>query len=600
MIKQRLSHKEYSSLPKEPGVYKFLNKENEIIYVGKAKSLVKRVSSYFSKISNVNRKTLKLVSEISEIEFTIVNTEFDALLLENNLIKANKPKYNILLKDDKTFPSICITNERYPQIYATRTIDKSVGQYYGPYSNVKAMNSVLELIRKLYKIRTCNFKLSKKNVEQNKFKVCLEYHLGNCLGPCEGLQTEESYLKEIENARHILSGNLSLVASQTKHLMKEAAENLNFEEAEKFKTSIDLLDKFQNKSLVVNPKLDDLDVLGVISDGDHYYINYLRITNGAINSSETENYKKIVDAPEEEMLQSIIFDLKNKYQSTSKEIISNRSINEWDEVKIVQPVIGDKKKLINLSIKNALYFKNDLLAKKEDLKNKPKQVISQLKKDLNLKELPHHIECFDNSNIQGTNPVASMVCFIDGKPSKKNYRKYNIKTVEGPDDFLSMKEVVMRRYKRLKEEDKPFPQLIVIDGGKGQLHSACDALKEINLYGKIPVIGIAKRLEEIYFPEDSFPIHISKKSTSLKLLQHLRDEAHRFAINFHRQKRSKNFTASELDEIKGIGPETRNNLLSTFKSIKRIKALSIEELTIIIGSSKAQLIFQHFNQKKEG
>lgn len=600
MEKQRLSNKEYGKLPKQPGVYKFLNIEGKIIYVGKAKNLVSRVSSYFTKTSDVNRKTKRLVAEIVEIEFTIVNSEFDALLLENNLIKENKPKYNILLKDDKSFPSICVTKERFPQIYSTRRIDRTKGDYFGPYSSVKAMNSVLELIRKLYKIRTCNFCLSSKNIENKKFKVCLEYHLGNCLGPCEGLQDEESYLIEINNAKQILSGQVSAVVTHTKALMKQAAESLNFEEAQKFKNNIELLDRFQNKSLIVNQKIEDLDVIGVISDSDHFYINYIRITNGAIRASETIDFKKIIDTPDEEILQSIIFTLRKKFNSSGNEIISNKVINEWGDVAVTIPQIGDKKKLIDLSIKNALYFKNDLNTRREEQKNKPSYIISQLQIDLSLKELPIHIECFDNSNIQGSNPVASMVCFRNAKPSKKDYRKYIIKTVKGPDDFLSMKEVVGRRYKRLNNEGEKLPNLIVIDGGKGQLHSACDALKEINLYGKIPIIGIAKKLEEIYFPEDSFPLHISKKSTSLKLIQQLRDEAHRFAITFHRQKRSKEFIKSELDEIKGIGPNTREKLMVKFKSIKKISLLNHDQLTRVIGHSKAKIVLSYFEQKKKG
>lgn len=600
MLKQRLSNTEYNQLPHEPGIYKFLNADGIIIYVGKAKDLVKRVSSYFTKAAQHNRKTIKLVSEIHQIEFIIVNSEFDALLLENNLIKQNQPKYNILLKDDKSFPSICITKERFPRIFSTRRVDRSQGEYFGPYTSVKAMNGVLDLIRKLYKIRTCNFNLSRQNVNAGKFKICLEYHIGNCLGPCEGLQDDKDYQEEINNAREILAGKISKVLQQYKSLMTDASAQLNFELAQNYKEKIDLLDKFQTKSLIVNPKLEAADVIAIISDDGHFYLNYMQVVEGAIKVSETLDFKKTVDAPSNELLQPILFTLRNKYQSNSLEVLSNKEIDMWDDLTLTIPKIGDKKKLVDLALKNAMFFKNERLRKKEEARNKPNRVLEQLKTDLSLKELPMHIECFDNSNIQGTHPVASMVCFKNAKPSKRDYRKFNIKTVVGPDDFSSMKEIVGRRYAKLKTEKLPFPNLIVIDGGKGQLHAATDALKDLDLYGQIPIIGIAKRLEEIYYPEDSFPLHISKKSTSLKILQHLRDEAHRFAINFHRDKRSKAFTISELDSIPGIGPETRKVLIQQFKSTRRISELSKEDLEKVIGQSKASRVFDHFKQKKEG
>ncbi|MEP4535050.1 MAG: excinuclease ABC subunit UvrC [Cyclobacteriaceae bacterium] len=600
MLKQRLSNTEYNQLPHEPGIYKFLNAAGTIIYVGKAKDLIKRVSSYFTKAAQHNRKTVKLVSEIHQIEFIIVNSEFDALLLENNLIKQNQPKYNILLKDDKSFPSICITKERFPRIYSTRRIDKSQGEFFGPYTSVKAMNGVLDLIRKLYKIRTCNFNLSRQNVESKKYKICLEYHIGNCLGPCEGLQDEQDYQHEISHAREILVGKISKVLQQYKSLMSDASSQLNFELAQNYKEKINLLAKFQTKSLIVNPKLEAADVIAIISDDEHFYLNYMQVVEGAIKVSETLDFKKTVEAPSHELLQPILFTLRNKYQSNSSEVLSNKEIDMWDELELTIPKIGDKKKLIDLALKNALFFKNERLRKKEEARNKPKRVLEQLKTDLSLKELPVHIECFDNSNIQGTHPVASMVCFKNAKPSKRDYRKFNIKTVVGPDDFSSMKEIVGRRYGRLKSEKLPFPNLVVIDGGKGQLHAATDALKELDLYGQIPIIGIAKRLEEIYYPEDSFPLHISKKSTSLKILQHLRDEAHRFAINFHRDKRSKAFTVSELDKIPGIGTETRKALIKQFKSTKRISELPKQDLEKVIGQSKASRIVDYFKQKKEG
>ncbi len=599
MQSQKFAPNEYNQLPNQPGVYKFFNSENTIIYVGKAKSLSKRVASYFTKSNDLNRKTVKLVREIDSIEIVIVNSEFDALLLENSLIKENQPRYNILLKDDKTFPSIIITNERFPRIFSTRRINPREGTYFGPYTNVKAMNGVLDLIRKLYTIRTCSLNLSERNVTAGKFKVCLEYHIGNCLGPCEGHQTEEDYLIDIEHAKQILKGNLSVVRQNYKEHMSHAAEELRFEAAQQYKDKLDLLERFQSKSLIVNPKINNVDVFGVLRDQDRFYVNFMKIDHGTIRISETIEAKPKLNEPENEFLQVLLFDLKNQFGSENTEIITNKPIEGWDAIEILHPKIGDKRKLLDLSIKNSSFFRTEKLRKREESKSPTERVLEILQNDLNLKEVPKHIECFDNSNIQGTNPVSSMVCFKNGKPSKKDYRKYNIKTVVGPDDFASMREVVYRRYKHLKEEQLDYPNLVIIDGGKGQLSSACESLKALDLYGQIPIVGIAKRLEEIYYPEDEFPIHISKKSPSLKLIQHLRDEAHRFAITFHRQKRSKSSLVSELDQIKGIGPSTKQLLYNEFKSIKRIKEVTIEDLTNVIGESKAQLIQNHFKQKKE-
>ncbi len=589
---QRFSRDEYLKLPDKPGVYKFLDLEGIIIYVGKAKNLKKRVSSYFTKANLDNRKTYKLVSEIVQIEFVIVSSEFDALLLENNLIKENQPRYNILLKDDKSFPSICITNERFPRIYSTRRIDHSKGEYFGPYTSVKAMNGVLDLIRKLHRIRTCKYNLSEENIAKKKFKVCLEYHIGNCLGPCEGLQSEENYLEDIEEAKRILKGKVGIVSKSYKDKMQNAASSLKFELAQSYKEKLDLLDKFQSKSLIVNQKITNTDVFTMtLSEKEKsMYINYMHIENGAIVNSETLEVKKKIEEDNEEVFQFTVFDLRKKYGSNNPFILTNTEIEPWEGVEVTIPKIGDKKKLVDLSFKNALYFKKERFSQKTVQPNEA--ILKNLQKDLKLRELPIHIECFDNSNIQGTNPVASMVCFKNGKPSKSNYRKFNIKTVVGPDDFASMKEVVGRRYAHLKKENIPYPNLVVIDGGKGQLSSACEALKDLGIYGKIPIIGIAKRLEEIYFPEDNIPIYISKKSTSLKLLQQLRDEAHRFAITFHRQKRSKESVQSGLDNIKGIGSNTRNKLIREFGSVKRLKESSEKDLIQLIGKSKAELIFQ--------
>lgn len=594
---QKFSTEEYLKLPHQPGVYKFFNQENIIIYVGKAKDLVKRVSSYFTKTDQGNRKTVRLVREIAWIEFVIVNSEFDALLLENSLIKENQPKYNILLKDDKTFPSILITNERFPRIFSTRRIIPSQGEYFGPYTSVKAMNNVLDLIRKLYTIRTCSLNLSKANVDKKKYKVCLEYHIGNCLGPCEGLQEEGSYLQDIQSAKEILKGNVGLVRSQYKALMQQAAEALKYEIAHSYKVKLDYLEKFQSKSLIVNPKISNTDVLGVIADGEKFFINYMRIEDGSIRVSETFEAKRRLDEPENELLQIILFNIQKKYSSVNTEVLCNKAVASWGTISVINPKIGDKRKLVDLSLKNALYFRNEKAKRLTEVSTPGEKVLEQLQSDLGLDGLPKHIECFDNSNIQGTNPVSSMVCFKNGKPSKKDYRKYSIRTVEGPDDFASMREVVGRRYKRLLSEKEPLPDLIIVDGGKGQLSSACEALKEIGVYGQIPIIGIAKRLEEIYYPEDPVPLHISKKSSGLKLLQYLRDEAHRFAITFHRTKRSKESIKSSLDLINGIGPSTKSKLLQHFKSVKRMEQASPEELEKIVGKSKAAILSEAINKK---
>ncbi|MEM6641736.1 MAG: excinuclease ABC subunit UvrC [Bacteroidota bacterium] len=582
---QRYQQSEYLKLPEKPGIYKFFDASNTIIYVGKAKSLKKRVASYFTKANLDSRKTFKLVSEIREIEFVIVSSEFDALLLENNLIKEHQPKYNILLKDDKSFPSICITKEAFPRIYSTRRIDHTKGEYFGPYTSVKAMNSVLDLLRKLYTIRTCKFQLSESNIKKGKFKVCLEYHLDNCLGPCEGLQTEAAYDQDISSAKEILKGRISIVSKAYKEKMQAAAQDLKFELAQNYKEKLDLLDKFQTKSLIVNQKVTQIDVFTMLEgDRDTLLINFMKIENGAIVNSETVEAKKKIDEDNLDVLRFSIFDLRKKYNSTNPLIISNKEIEPWEGVQTEIPKIGDKKKLVDLSKRNVLFLKKEKSSIQPAIPNE--RVLKELMEDLSLTDLPQHIECFDNSNIQGTNPVASMVCFRNGKPSKKDYRKFNIKTVVGPDDFASMREIVGRRYRHLKEEGLDYPQLIVIDGGKGQLSAACDALREIGLYGQIPIIGIAKRLEEIYFPEDQIPIHISKKSSSLKLLQHLRDEAHRFAITFHRSKRSKQAITSSLDAVKGIGPETKKKLLKHYGSVVRIKQSSEKELIDTVGEAK--------------
>jgi excinuclease ABC subunit C len=580
-----------SRLPESPGVYRFYNDEDELIYVGKAKSIRKRVSSYFNKQSGVNRKTLRLVSEIQKIDYTVSNTEFDALLLENNFIKQNQPKYNILLKDDKTFPYICILKERFPRIIYTRKYLPEQGEYFGPYSSVSAMKNVLDLVRKLYSIRTCSLLLSESNIEQRKFKVCLEYHIGNCKGPCEGLHDEKAYGDEILQARDILKGNISIVYQYFTEQMKNASVNLEFERAQYFKDKLDTLERFQTKSLVVNRAITDIDVVTITSREEYAYINYLQIKEGAIVFSKTVELKKKLDEPDEELLSLAVVELREQARSENRTIFSNIPITVLDEnVENVIPKIGDKKKLVDLSVKNGLELRKEKEILREGKKSRQREVLGILQKDLQLQNLPAIIECFDNSNFQGTTPVASMVRFVDGKPDKKGYRHFNIKTVEGSNDFASMKEIVGRRYRRVIDENLPLPDLILVDGGKGQLSSACEALKEVGIYGKVPIAGIAKKLEEIYYPEDPFPLLINKKSPGLLLIQQIRDEAHRFAITFHRQKRSKKQLTTELEGLEGIGRKTADKLIRHFRSVKKVREAPIEEIEQIVGRKKAEQI----------
>ena len=578
-------------LPEKPGIYKFINSVNNLIYVGKAKNIKKRVLSYFTKKAHYNRKTSRLVQETAKVEFTIADSEFDAFLLENNLIKENQPRYNILLKDDKSFPFICIVNERFPRIFSTRRMITSQGKYFGPYTSVVAMNNVLDLIRKLYKIRTCKYNLSEKNIKAGKFRLCLEYHLGNCLGPCENLQTEENYNNDIKQAEYILKGHLGIVRNFFRKAMQKHADRLEYEKALLFKEKIALLEKFRSKSIIVNPKLSDIHVCSIVSDEKEAFLNYLRIQNGAINFTKTTRIKKKLDESSGELIKYMLFSVNiSDYKPPIKLLCNIRFDMLKDIIVSSVPTRGDKKSLMNLSLKNALQLKHEYMASKTKLKGAARETLIMLKQDLNLKDIPLHIECFDNSNLMGTNAVASMVCFKNGVPSKKNYRHYNIRTVDGPDDFSSMREIVYRRYKRVLEESEKLPDLVIIDGGKGQLSSATSALRELDIYGKIPVVGIAKRLEEIYFPEDAYPLHIQKKSPSLRLIQRIRDEAHRFAIAFHRNKRSKNTFKSKLEEIPGVGKTTADKLLRHFKSLRKIKSAHFEELKSVTGPRLAQVI----------
>jgi len=586
-----------ASLPDSPGVYRYYNKEDVLIYVGKAKSLKKRVGSYFNKQSQYNRKTEKLVSEIATLEYTLANTEFDALLLENNLIKQNQPKYNILLKDDKTFPYLCILKERFPRIISTRKYIPKQGEYFGPYSSVGSMKSVVELVRQLYSIRTCSLLLSKENIEEKKFKVCLEYHIGNCKGPCEGLQEEQAYNEEIAQARYILKGNLSIVNDYFADRMKEASEKLEFEKAGFYKFKLEKLENFQTKSLVVNRKLTDIDVVTIASSETDAFVNYMQVKEGAIVFSKNLEIKKKLDESNEDILNMAVQEVRSAYKSNNAEVYTNIALSvKSDEFENILPQIGDKKKLVDLSLKNALYLKREREISKEERKTKKNEVLHILMDNLRLSHYPKIIECFDNSNFQGTNPVAAMVRFVDGKPDKKGYRHFNIKTVIGPDDFASMKEIVGRRYKRIMEEEGEYPQLIIVDGGKGQLSSACEALQELGLYGKIPIVGIAKRLEEIYYPEDPLPLLISKRSPGLLLIQRIRNEAHRFGITFHRLKRSNSTFVTELENIPGIGKKTADKLLAHFKSFKKIKEASFEELREVAGEAVANNLVTFRNE----
>jgi len=590
------------NLPHQPGVYRFYTEESQLLYVGKAKDLRNRVNSYFQNFDNHSYKTKRLVKQIQKIEFTLVNHEYDALLLENNLIKTYQPKYNILLKDDKTYPYLCLTKEPFPKLFPTRRIEKGQGEYFGPYASVKTMNTLLELMRELFTLRTCHLHLSEANIKAKKFSVCLEYHLKNCLGPCEALQTEEDYLKDIAQARQILKGNIAQVMRYLKEKMQFFAENLEFEKAEEYKQKWLRLEDFQAKSLVVNPNLEEADIFAIISEEEKAYIHFFKMKNGAIIFSKNIEAKKKLEETDEEILMLTVMRLQEEFQSQANELISNVTLNLLPQnIQNTLPKIGDKKKLLDLALKNALFYKKERQRQDNVRRQKIEHnaTLEELERVLKLQHTPRLIECFDNSNIQGTNPVAAMVHFKNGRPLKSEYRHFHIKTVEGPNDFASMKEIVFRRYKRLTEEEKTLPDLVVVDGGKGQLSSACEALRELNLYGKIPIIGIAKRLEEIYFPEDEIPIHINKKSPALRLLQNLRDEAHRFAITFHRDIRSKNSWNTELENIKGIGDATITRLLQQFRTIKNIKESSIIDLAQVVGKAKAKLVYDYFHKKNQ-
>ena len=583
------------ALPDEPGVYHFYDQNKRILYVGKAKNLKKRVSSYFTK-NHTSGKTRVMVSKIKEIRHVVVANESDALLLENSMIKQHQPRYNVLLKDDKTYPWICVKNERFPRVFSTRKKIEDGSLYFGPYTSMKTVRALLDLIRNVYTLRTCNYELSEAQIASGKVKLCLEYHIGNCAGPCRGYQLEAEYGEQIDAIVAILKGNLKPSLRMLNERMTRYAAAMEFEKAQQIKERIEALNKHQSKSQVVNPKITDLEVYSILSDPTHAYVNFMQINDGAIVYSHTLEMKKQLDETEEELLSVAIVEIRRRFNSVSKTILLPFPVSVAETIKVEVPKLGDKKSLVDLSLRNAKFFRQDRFKQMKvvDPDRHTKRILSQMKEDLHLSEDPVHIECFDNSNLQGTNPASACVVFKNAKPSKADYRKFTIKSVEGPNDFASMEEVVFRRYRRLLQEREPLPQLIVIDGGKGQLSSALKSLEVLGLRGKIAIIGIAKRLEEIYFPGDSLPLYLDKKSETLKIIQQLRNEAHRFSLKHHREKRSATAIHSELEEIPGIGPTTAAKLLKEFKSVKQIKQRSIGELEKVVSTSIASKIHTYF------
>lgn len=587
------------TLPDSPGVYQYYDKDGKILYVGKAKNLKKRVLSYFNKLHD-NAKTNVLVKKIVVIKHIVVATEADALLLENNLIKKLQPRYNVMLKDDKTYPWICIKKEPFARIFPTRRMVKDGSEYFGPYTNFKTVNTILELIKELYPLRTCNYDLSDSNIKSGKYKVCLEYHIGNCKGPCEGYEPFDNYQKQVDAIREILKGNFKDSFRDFKKLMHELAAEMHFEAAQKVKEKIEVLENYQSRSTILNPKISNLDVFSIVSDETMAYVNFLQIAHGAIIRSHTLELKKKLDESDEELLELAVVELRERFNLTTKEIILPFALDFGDKIKVTVPQLGDKKQILELSQRNAKYQRLEQLKQIQivDPERHTNRIMAQMQKDLRLSEEPRHIECFDNSNIQGTNPVSACVVFKDGKPSKKDYRHFNIKTVEGPNDFASMEEVVYRRYKRLLDENQTLPQLIIIDGGKGQLSSALKSIDDLGLRGKIAIIGIAKRLEELFYPGDSVPLYLDKKSETLKIIQHLRNEAHRFGITHHRDKRSKSALQTTIETIPGIGEKTMLSLIKHFKSVKRLKLATEKEISEVVGTSKAKKISDFYSISK--
>jgi len=585
-------------IPHKPGVYQYYDKQGTLIYIGKAKDLKNRVSSYFIKDEfTQNAKTRVLVRKIDKITFTIVDTEIDAWLLENSLIKKHQPRYNVMLKDDKTYPWIVIKNERFPRIFWTRKMIKDGSKYYGPYGSVGMMHAILSVIKELFPLRTCNLPLTKEHIEQGKFRVCLEYQIGNCKGPCQNLQSEEDYNNNIESIKDILDGKTSIVLRQLKANLEQAIANLQFEEAHLLKQKLELLTNYQSKSTIVSNTINDVDVFSIASEQQYAFVNFLKVMNGTVIQTQTIELKKRLDESDQELLSLAVQELRTRFNSTSKEIIVPFALDiESPNFKQTIPQLGDKKKLLDLSYKNVSFFKRERLDQYEKLNPevKTERLLNKMKDDLRLNTLPKHIECFDNSNFQGKYPVSAIVVFKDAKPSKKDYRHFNVKTVEGPNDFATMEEAVYRRYKRLLDEGQSLPQLIIIDGGKGQLSAALKSLTKLGIDKQVTVIGIAKRLEELYYPGDQYPLYLDKRSETLKVIQHLRDEAHRFGITFHRNQRSRKTFRTELEQIPGIGKTSAEKLLLTFKSVKKIKEASKEELMQVLNTKQAEAVREYF------
>ncbi|MES2827186.1 MAG: excinuclease ABC subunit UvrC [Bacteroidota bacterium] len=595
------SKKALADIPHKPGVYQYWDNEGQLIYIGKAKDLRNRVGSYFNKDNQMNGKTRVLVSRIRKISFTIVDTEIDAWLLENSLIKKHQPRYNIMLKDDKTYPWIIIKKESFPRVFWTRNLVKDGSTYFGPYASVGMMHTILDLIKETYTLRTCNLPLTQKNIADGKFKVCLEYQIGNCKGPCQAYQSEQDYDNNIEEIKDILNGKIGNVIRNVKQTIKNAVDQLNFEYAHQYQRKLTVLEKYQSKSTVVNSAITNIDVVSIASDERYAFVNYLKVMNGSIIQTQTIEIKKRLDESDEELLTIAITEFRTKFNSTSKEIIVPFDISLSDEsLKFIVPKLGEKKKLLELSQKNVLFFKKEKLNQYEQLNPdlRTDRILSTMQKDLRLTQLPKHIECFDNSNFQGKYPVSAIVVFKDAKPSKKDYRHFNVKTVEGPNDFATMEEAVYRRYKRMLEEEDTLPQLIIIDGGKGQLSSAMTSLKKLGIEHRVTVIGIAKRLEELYYPGDSYPLYLDKKSETLKVIQQLRDEAHRFGITFHRKKRDQGTLKTELEEIQGIGKTTADKLLRQFKSVKKIREATEAELATLLNKSQVKTLLNYFESLK--
>ncbi|HZH55458.1 MAG TPA: excinuclease ABC subunit UvrC [Sphingobacteriaceae bacterium] len=579
------------TLPTKPGVYQYWDGDGQIIYIGKAKNLRNRVSSYFVKDSQLSGKTRVLVRKIRNITFTIVDTEIDAWLLENSLIKKHQPRYNVMLKDDKTYPWIVIKNEPFPRIFPTRRVIKDGSKYYGPYASVSMMHAIMETIRELYPLRTCNYALTPENIQKGKFRICLEYQIGNCQGPCEGYERPEDYDKKIADIRDILDGKISVVIRRIKEQMEAASARLDFEEAHKLKNKLDLLDRYQSRSTVVSSSITNLDVFNIASEGNYAFVNFLKVMNGVIIQTQTVELKKRLDETEQELLALAIPEIRERFNSDSKEIVVPFPLDITSEtIKFTIPKVGEKKKLLELSQKNVAYFKKERLLHYEKLNPevRTERLLKKMQKDLRMNTLPRHIECFDNSNFQGQFPVSAIVVFRDGRPSKKEYRHFNVKTVNGPNDYATMEEAVFRRYRRLLEEKQDLPQLIVVDGGKGQLTSALKSLRALGIEKQVTIIGLAERLEEIFYPGDPYPLYLDKKSETLRVIQHLRDEAHRFGITFHRKQRSRLTFRSELDQIPGIGPVTVDKLLRQFRSVKKIREAEDEALLEVL--SRKQLV----------